>query len=229
MLYTDWQLDEMKPRPKLVAMTFFLLTFTHLMTLINPFGVLPLFLTMTDGLSRKEVVAIASKACITALICLLIIAFAGQYIFDFFGISVNGLKVVGGVIFMITGYDMLQARVSRIKDHKEEEFSALGASAAVSPLAIPMISGPGAMTAVMVATEEAPSIVEKGLLFVAIFFVLLITFLSLVASKKIIAFFGESGTKVFLRVMGLILMMIAVEFFFSGLKPYIASMMINNV
>lgn len=208
-------------------MTLFLLSFTHLLTLLNPFGVLPLFLTMTQGLDKKEIFIIAIKACFTALICLVALALGGRYLFDFFGISIDGLKVVGGILFMITGYDMLQARVSRIKDHDEKEFKKLGASAAITPLAIPMISGPGAITATMVMMEEAADISTRLVTFVAIVAALLVTFLVLIGSKRIIHVLGDSGTKVFLRLMGLILMMIAVEFFFSGVTPYMQTIMKN--
>lgn len=199
---------------------FALLAFTSLFTMINPLGVIPVFTTLTSGMNSKQASAIALKATSTALIVLLFFTFSGNFIFNIFNISVNGLRVVGGILFFLSGYDMLRGKLTRIKS-EGEEFVEAAKDFAITPLGVPMITGPGVITISIVMMNDAPDISHKSLLIVSIFIVLGLTHLILLSSRKIIAFLGESGNKVLTRIMGLIVMVIAVELFFRGLKPII--------
>jgi multiple antibiotic resistance protein len=127
---------------------------------------------------------------------------------------------VGGVIFFLMGMDMLQARLGKVKI-KESEVKKYVNDISVTPLAIPMICGPGAITNSIVLMEDATSIGKVSVLFLSVFVVMLLTYLILISSSKILKFLGETGKNVLMRLMGLIVMVIAVEFFFSGLKPII--------
>lgn len=199
---------------------FALLAFTSLFTMINPMGVIPVFTTLTTGLNSRQASAIALKATSTALIVLLVFTFGGNFIFDIFNISVNGLRVVGGILFFLSGYDMLRGKLTRIKS-EGEEFVEAAKDFAITPLGVPMITGPGVITISIVMMNDAPDFSHKSLLIVSIFVVMGLTHLILLSSRKIIAFLGESGNKVLTRIMGLIVMVIAVELFFRGLKPII--------
>ena len=94
---------------------FALLCFTSFFTLVNPLGTMPIFLSMTDGLSNEERQAIARKATFVAFIILSAFTISGQYLFQFFGISTNGFRIAGGFIIFKIGYDMLQAHFTHIK------------------------------------------------------------------------------------------------------------------
>ncbi len=177
-------------------------------------------MTMTTGLEHKNRVKLAKKAVLVAFITIVIFAFSGQLLFNFFGISVHSFRIVGGVIFFLMGMDMLQARLGKVKV-KESEVKKYVNDISITPLAIPMISGPGAITNAIVLMEDASGIGMVVALFVAVFVVMLLTYLILISSTKIIKFLGETGNNVMMRLMGLIVMVIAVEFFFSGLKPII--------
>jgi multiple antibiotic resistance protein len=166
----------------------------------------------------------AKKASIVSFITILIFAFSGQLLFKFFDISVNSFKIVGGVIFFIMGMDMLQARLGQVKI-KDSEIKSYMNDISITPLAIPMICGPGALTNAIVLMEQATSVDKKIILISSIFIVMLLTYLILLGSSKIIKFLGVTGNNVLMRLMGLIVMVIAVEFFFSGLKPIILEMM----
>ena len=205
-------------------LNIFLLAFTSLFTMIDPFGVMPVYLTMTAGLDKNVATKIAFKACLSAFIILVIFSFSGSAIFNFFHISTHGLKIVGGILFFIMGYDMLQAKIARVKETHEdiEEFAT---DIAITPLGIPMISGPGSITVVILMMKDLNGTVEVSALIFAIFSVLLITFILLLSAQKIISFIGRSGTNVMMRIMGLIIMTIAVEFFFSGLSFYVKGML----
>ena len=158
------------------ALSFGLLCFTSFFTLINPLSTLPVFMTMTAGLSEKERTQTARKASIVALITIIIFAFSGQLLFKFFGISVNSFRVVGGVIFFIMGMDMLQARLGQVKI-KDSEVKTYVNDISVTPLAIPMICGPGAITNSIVLMEDASTLTRKIILFGMILLVMLITYL----------------------------------------------------
>ncbi|MNQ00486.1 hypothetical protein D3C85_131370 [compost metagenome] len=201
-------------------LSFGLLCLTSFFTLINPLGTMPIFLTMTTELSEKERVKTAKKASLIAFFIISSFAFTGQLLFTFFGISVNSFRVVGGVIFFMMGMDMLQARLGAVKIKKDEVKSYV-TDISITPLAIPMICGPGAITNAIVLMESAKSFIKIVILFISIAAIVLITYLILLSSSKIINILGQTGINVMMRLMGLIVMVIAVEFFFSGLKPMI--------
>ncbi|MNS14841.1 hypothetical protein D3C72_464660 [compost metagenome] len=201
-------------------LSFGLLCLTSFFTLINPLGTMPIFLTMTTDLSEKERVKTAKKASLIAFFIISSFAFTGQLLFTFFGISVNSFRVVGGVIFFMMGMDMLQARLGAVKIKKDEVKSYV-TDISITPLAIPMICGPGAITNAIVLMESAKSFIKIVILFISIAAIVLITYLILLSSSKIINILGQTGINVMMRLMGLIVMVIAVEFFFSGLKPMI--------
>ncbi|KAB2870231.1 MAG: NAAT family transporter [Bacteroidales bacterium] len=201
-------------------LAFGLLGFTSFFTLINPLGAMPIFMTMTAELNPAERVKTARKASIVAFLTILFFAFTGQLLFKFFGISVNSLRVVGGVIFFMMGMDMLQARLTRVK-LAENEVKKYVNDISITPLAIPMICGPGAITNAIILMQDATTFDKKLVLVVSVLLVMLLTFLILYSSSKIIKALGETGNNVLMRLMGLIVMVIAVEFFIAGIKPVI--------
>ncbi|WP_369753599.1 MarC family protein [Flavobacterium sp. WC2409] len=200
--------------------TFGLLCLTSFFTLINPLGTMPIFLTMTNDLSDQERNHTAKKASLVSFIIIIAFALSGQLLFKFFGISVNSFKVVGGVIFFMMGMDMLQARLSAVKIKKNEVKTYVN-DISITPLAIPMICGPGAITNAIVLMEDANTYAKIIILLTTIAIVVFTTYLILLSSTKIIQLIGQTGINVMMRLMGLIVMVIAVEFFFSGLKPII--------
>jgi len=204
--------------------TFGLLAVTSFFTLINPLGVMPIFMTITSDLSPDQRKKTARKATIVSFFTLVAFAFSGQLLFNFFGISVNSLKVVGGIIFFIMGQDMLQARLSKIKV-SEGEIQEYVNDVSITPLAIPMICGPGAITNGIVLMESANGINMMIILVASILIICLATYLILWGSSRITNFLGDTGNKILMRLMGLIVMVIAVEFFFSGLKPIIRNIL----
>ena len=198
--------------------TFGILTFTSFFTLINPLGTMPIFMTMTSQLDVAHRNKTAKKASIVSFITIIIFAFSGQVLFNFFGISVNSFRIVGGVIFFLMGMDMLQARLGKVKVNPSEVKTYVN-DISVTPLAIPMICGPGALTNAIVMMEDATTLSMKVVLIAAVIAVMLVTYIILFSSSKIMKVLGETGMNVLMRLMGLIVMVIAVEFFFSGLRP----------
>jgi multiple antibiotic resistance protein len=202
------------------AFTTALLYFTSFFAIINPLGVMPVFMTMTADISEKQRRRTALKAVFTAFITLMLFAFAGQLLFKFFGISVHGFRMVGGIIFFIMGYDLLQARISKIK-MDEEMVRKYVDDISITPLGIPIIAGPGAITNSIVLMEDSQSFDLKLILVLTIVITLFITWIVLLSSGKLLSVIGPTGNKIMMKLMGLIMMVIAVEFFFAGLKPII--------
>jgi multiple antibiotic resistance protein len=186
--------------------------------MINPIGVIPVYTAMTAKLSPQESRRVARKATLTALFILLAFALTGQWIFRFFSISINSLRVVGGVIFFLMGYEMLQARLTRTQFDNETTREYIN-DISITPLGIPIICGPGAITTSILLMSESKSPIESGIVLSVIIAIVAVTYFLLVGAKQVAHLIGENGNKVALRLMGLIVMVIAVEFFFSGLKP----------
>ena len=197
---------------------FALLCFTSFFTLTNPVGPMPVFLTMTNGMSDDERRTIVRRATIVSFITLMVFTFSGQFLFKFFGISTNGFRIAGGIIIFTIGFDMLQARYSKAK-LKDDEVKTYVNDISITPLAIPMLCGPGAIANGIMLMEDANTLIKKILLVSVIASVYFITFLILRASTRLNKYMGETGNNVMMRLMGLILMVIAVECFVSGFKP----------
>ena len=203
---------------------FALLCFTSFFTLTNPLGTMPVFLTMTNGMNEHERKAIVRRATIVSFITLMVFTFSGQFLFKFFGISSNGFRIAGGFIIFKIGFDMLQARYSNAK-LKEEEVKTYADDISITPLAIPMLCGPGAIANAIMLMDDASTFTLKGTLIGIIALVYFITFLILQASTRLVRILGETGNNVMMRLMGLLLMVIAVECFASGLKPLLIYIM----
>ena len=208
--------------------SFALLCFTSFFTLTNPIGAMPIFMTMTMDLSDGERKKVALKAPIVSIIILLVFAISGDFLFRFFGISINSLQMVGGIIFLFMGMDMLQARLSRTKVAESEVKSYVN-DISVTPLAIPLLCGPGTITNAIVLWNQATTWEMKTIMLLIIILVMTIVYIMLRGSSKILKLMGETGTNVMMRLMGLIVMVIAVEFFFHGLKPILLDILRDKI
>lgn len=206
------------------VLRFFLLALVTLFSMVNPLGVVPIYVSLTAGLTTAEARGVAQRAVVTALVVLVVFALAGQLVFRFFGVSVDSLRVVGGVIFFVMGYEMLQARLSRTR-HDDEAPAEYAADVALTPLGIPLIAGPGAITSVVLLWADAHDAGRKVALLIAVASVLALTLFALLGAERLQASLGPALNKVQLRIMGLITMMIAVEFFFAGLRPIVKQLL----
>lgn len=203
---------------------FSLLTIVSLFPIVDPLAIIPIFNSTTSHLPTAVVHRVAVRACLFALGLALGFGFLGEYIFEIFHITIHGLKVVGGVIFFIMGYDMLGAKVTRTKvsqPHSPVELEAIN-DFAITPLAIPFLCGPGAITkCIILMNDTADSLSLKAAFCLGTCVTFFFTFLCLIGARQIASILGDTGNRVILRLMGLIIMIIAVESFFSGLTPII--------
>lgn len=200
--------------------TFGLLCFTSFFTLTNPLGAMPVFMTMTMELDEAERRKVALRASLVSFLIMMMFAISGDFLFRFFGISIDSLRIVGGIIFLIMGMDMLQARLVKTKV-KDSEVKSYVNDISITPLAIPMLCGPGTITNAIVMWNRASDWEMKAMMVLAVAVVIVLVYCILRGSSRIIKLLGETGNNVMMRLMGLIVMVIAVEFFFSGLKPIV--------
>ncbi len=197
---------------------FAFMCLTSFFTLTNPLGTMPVFLSMTKGLDNDQRARIVRRATIISFIILILFTIRGQVLFTLFGISANGFRIAAGFIILKIGFDMLQAKYSNTK-LSDEEMKVYADDISITPLSIPMLCGPGAIANGIVLMENANTWSMKITLIVSIALIYLLTYVILRFSTKLVPIIGETGNNVMMRLMGLILMVIAVECFISGLKP----------
>jgi len=198
---------------------FAILAFTSLFVIVDPISTIPAFLAMTHRNSVEERVRMAGLASIVTFFVLVVSYIGGLQILSAFGITVTAFEIAGGIILLIIALDMLQARRTAIKETPEEQ--AEGASkedVAIAPLAMPMLAGPGAITAVILLSSQAESFVHHSIALMSILLVSLITFFVLWTAAVKSSLFSPITMKIIARVMGLLLAAVAVQFIINGLQ-----------
>jgi multiple antibiotic resistance protein len=209
------------------ALSFALVAFSSLIVIINPVMVTSVFITLTSSATPEAKLAISRKTTLTAFIVLLAFAISGSLIFKFFSITIGAFQIAGGIILFSVAMGMLHARTSRTKQTPEEMDEAMSREdIAVVPLAIPIVSGPGAITTVVVLSGETRAIPNMAILFLAIVVSMVIVFVMLRNASSIQKFMGPSGLNITTRLMGLVLAAVAVQFVVHGIAsvlPELAS------
>lgn len=205
-----------------INISFFLLSFSSLFALINPIGISPIVLSVTEDLNPTEYNRTIKKGIIFATFLLLLFACVGELIFKFYGITIHAFKIAGGILFFKTGIDMLYAQTSRTRTTPQEAIEAIETNdISIAPIGIPIIAGPGAITSVMLISHQANTFYERVFFYFNIILILLITYFVLKVAKKISKRFGMTGIRIIQRIMGLILMVLAVQFIINGITPIV--------
>ena len=188
------------------AFRFGILAFTSLLAIVNPIGAVPMYIAMTTSYSRDHRTRTLRRAILTAFIVLCAFTLLGTYILRFFGI----------------GWDMLQARRSRVKTTEEEETE--GASkddVGIIPLGLPTLAGPGAITTVIALNGQAETLARQAFVYAAITAVLVICWLLLAAAPAVTRRVSQTGMNVFTRLMGLLVMVVGAQFVINGVTVVI--------
>ena len=205
-----------------INISFFLLTFSSLFTLINPIGITPILLSITKDLDDNEYTGIIKKGIIVAYLILFIFSLMGSLIFEFYGITINAFMIAGGILFFRSSIDMIEAKVPRSSSTpKETEEAEEKEDLSITPIGIPLIAGPGAITSVMLLSSQAISTGDKLILHFNIILTLLLTSVILLLGKKISKRIGTTGIRIIQRIMGLILLVISIQFIINGIVPLI--------
>ncbi len=189
---------------------FLILCFTTLFTVVNPLGITPIFIVMTEHFSPEDRLKIARKGVSTGTIILLVFTILGSIIFKLY------------ILFFRSGIRMLEAKVGRTRttDSEQEEFKESGDAdeIAISPIGIPLITGPGAITGVMLLSAKTPATYSLGTLLVAVLITMTLFYYILRTGDRLSIKIGLTGMRVIQRIMGLMLMVIAVQFVINGVE-----------
>src|ERR1700735_4343337 len=203
------------------VLEFALLALTSIFFLVDPFAVIPLFLAVTAGTERSERNATARKSALTCAIVLTAFAIAGSLIFKMFGITLPAFKIAGGIILMQIGLDMLEGKQSPQKSSAEEQQEGAEKSdASIIPLGMPMLAGPGAISTVMVLVGESHSVWQHAVIYATILLTSFISFMILSGADGVRKYLGETGIRILMRLMGLLLVALAVQFVVNGLTDF---------
>jgi len=202
---------------------FFVTAFVSLFVTLDPVGNVPIFLSITPHNSEAERTAMVTRAVLVVFGVLVGFALFGNLIFRFFGVTIEAFRIVAGLLLLKIAFDMMEAKPARVRHTPEEDAEgAKREDIAIIPLAIPLLSGPGAISTVVALTGQAAkasSIIPMfGILLLAIALNVVIAFLALRSATPITRLLKETGMRVFTRVMGLILAAIAVQFVLTGIK-----------
>jgi multiple antibiotic resistance protein len=197
-----------------------LLALSSIFFLVDPFAAIPSFLAITESVDPVRRKRMAKKGAVTCFIVLTSFALAGQYIFQMFGIKLPAFEVAGGLILLLIGLDMLEAKRSPTQEATgDTEEAAAKEDAGIVPLGIPMLAGPGAISSVMVLVGQVPSIWhwEMGAILGSIAVTCLISYWVLAGASRVRKVMGETGIRILVRIMGLLLVALAMQFFVNGL------------
>ncbi len=189
-----------------------------LLVLLDPIGAVPIFVTLTANQTQQERSRIINLASATAFLVLIVTALAGDRLLQILGISAASFMVSGGIVLMMIAIAMLQARPSKVRRADEEvDEAARAAAVAIVPLGVPVAAGPGAISAALICGERARNWTEVGVLLVIIAFVVMCLWIALRLAEPTKRLLGTTGINVVTRVLGLILLAVAVEFVAKGL------------
>lgn len=198
--------------------TFFVLALSSVFFLVDPFAAIPTFLAITAGAEPRNRQRMAMKASLTCFIVLTSFAIAGRYIFRMFGITLPAFEIAGGLIMLLIGIDMLEAKRSPTQESPGEAQQATDKEdAGIVPLGIPMLAGPGAISSVMVLVGKAPGLWEILAILSSIAITAAVSFGVLSGADRVRKLLGETGIRILVRIMGLLLVALAMQFFVNGL------------
>lgn len=196
---------------------FSLVALSSIFFIVDPLATIPSFLVMTVGDSVEKRRAMARQAAWTCFIILTVFSLTGTLLFKLFGITIPAFKIAGGLILFLVAMDMLQARRSGTQEVAEERLEgSTKEDVGVTPLGIPMLAGPGAISTVMVLIDQARDWWHAIPVFAAIGFTSIVSYFLLAGAGRVRKFLGETGIRIMMRLMGLVLTAIAVQFVLNG-------------
>lgn len=193
--------------------------FVTLLVIIDPIGLTPMFVALTQGLSAPERRSIALRACFTAFFILAMFAFFGEAVLGFVGISMPAFRIAGGVLLFLTALDMLFERRSKRREDRVEQDE--GPDPSVFPLAIPLIAGPGSIATVILLSGQMADGITGAVLVIGVAIAVLVVVLGMFLAAGILErVLGKTGVNVATRLLGMLLAALSVQFILEGLRNF---------
>ncbi|HUU75595.1 MAG TPA: MarC family protein [Methanoregulaceae archaeon] len=199
---------------------FALLSLSSMLIIINPLAATLVFVSLASDIKTPEKQRIAKDACVYAFLILIAFTLLGGLLLQLFGITLDAFRIGGGILLFGIGMEMVYARTSRTKMTDTEKYESIeGEDISVMPMAIPMIAGPGAITTTIVLTAGSLGIIiQMAIVIASITLAIIITYVMMVRSELIVARIGQKEFRVINRLMGMLLIAIAVQFVITGLR-----------
>jgi multiple antibiotic resistance protein len=205
---------------------FISLAFVTLFIIVDPIGNVPLFLSITKNNTDEERDRIIKKASISTVFILVLFLFTGNLILNLFHITIGAFKIAGGILLFIIAIRMLFAFHPTQKTTPKEEAEAIDKEdVSVFPLAIPLLSGPGAITTVILIKDLCKDVVHYFIALSSILAIAILTYITLKQSQRLMRYFGQTGISIMIRLMGLLLSVIAVQFVINGMAEVLPKIM----
>jgi len=207
------------PHPVQDEIQFLLLAFSSLIFIVDPIATIPTFLVLTSDAELKHRRHMAKRAAWTCFLVLAGFGLGGTFIFKMFGITLPAFRIAGGLIMILIGLDMVQARRSQTKETPDERQQAMEKEdVGIIPLGIPMLAGPGSISTVIALMAQSTSWLHSIWILLAVAVTAFLSYLTLAAADRLGRRMGDTGIHILTRFMGLLLMAIAVQFILSGLN-----------
>lgn len=209
------------------SLDLFLGAFAILFVVIDPPGCAPIFATLTQNTSRKHQNTMAIKSVFVASLILFGFAYAGDFVFDKLGISLDALRIAGGIMLFIIGLNMVFERRTEKRETRAEDILEQiddPEDISVFPMGIPMIAGPGTMASLLILMGDKPSLTIQFSVLSALAVVLLITFLTFLIAGPLIKLMGKTFTDILTRILGILLATLASQFVIDGLTGSLFSL-----
>ncbi|WP_024325838.1 MarC family protein [Thioalkalivibrio sp. AKL19] len=215
----------------LVLLEYLVVAFLAVFVIVNPLTTAFIFMAMLPRASEEKRRAIALRSVKVATSLLFAFALLGGVIFQLFGITLAAFRIAGGIILFGIAIGMIRQKGSTEKETAEEVKADKGhvtEDISVIPLAIPFMSGPGAIATVMILTSEAPTVYHTGLVFLAVLACMVACYYAMVYSRYIVKYLGDTGKDILTKVFGLILAVLAVQFVINGVSDAAVGFMLDT-
>ncbi|HUE36451.1 MAG TPA: MarC family protein [Candidatus Acidoferrum sp.] len=200
---------------------YILLALSSLFVIVDPLATAPAFLAMTPNETPEQRLRTAGLACFTTAVVLLAFAFAGTELFKIFGITMPAFQIAASIVLLIIALDMLRVQRSRVQQTSEETRAGVEKpDIAVTPLAIPMLAGPGAISTTILLQNKATTVPEHVALYGCILVVSLATYLIFRLAVRGARWLNPIAMSIAIRVMGLLLAAVAIQFMLYGIKEF---------
>ena len=197
---------------------FALVTFTSVLFIVDPVAAIPTYLVITQQETAQERRRTARRACIAMTVLLVVFGATGTMLFSAFGITLAAFRTAGGLILWFVAMDMLHGE-RRTQEGRDEVYEGqIKEDVALTPLAIPMLAGPGAISTAIVLAGQARGFAQSAVVYASIVLTGIISYVSLRLGEPLLGRLGKTGIRVVTRIMGLILAAVAVQFVFSGVQ-----------
>lgn len=204
-------------------MEVFFLLFAALFSVLNPIGTVPIFVGLTEGYTKKEISKTSLWTALNVFIILMIAFFIGQYVLTFFGITITALRIAGGILITNSGFALLNGKFSKNKgiNKKVEEEAQERSDIALTPLAMPMLAGPGSMSLLIAFYQEHNSTSEIISSCLAILVIAVVIFIILRSAYYLARILGSSGIVAISRIVGFLTIAIGIQYIISAILSII--------